>query len=136
MSESKSITAISNQLSSIITQGTIDKISNMLKNANSEMDAVLCSELLIQTRNMLEDLKRRKLIRGSIEANLIIEEIKIRLIEMDRLIEKTRKNRPMPNLSDEDRRVCEEIKNLCKGLFGNVKLTNVVPMLMEANKIE
>lgn len=137
MPDSTMVTQFSDQVTSLITKRAIIRAKNMIQKYNGKTDAILLSEGLKQTREMLLVMVDAELVPGTLEADLIIDAFKIRWLDMDRILLKTRGKRPIPVWTEKDKRIYFEIKAIVRELFGDaLPVGNVVPMLLEANHHE
>jgi hypothetical protein len=128
---------IGDQLFGVITHDVIAKAKKIIQEQNNEMDAILFSELLIQTCDMLHYIKNKNLIPKTVEAELVAEEFKIRWLRMNKIVMKARGKRDSPRWTDEDIRITKEIDQLFRQLYGkSISSNGVVMFLLEAKRNE
>jgi len=134
VAESTVISQLGDQVTGLITKRAIIRVKNMIEKYNGRTDALLLSEGLIQTRKMLLIMKDSDLVWGTVEADLILEEFRIRWLEMDAILKKTRGKRPVPVWTEDDKQQYREIVSLSRAVFKDVlPMRNVVSLLLEAN---
>ena len=135
--QKNALTTLNDQVTSLITKNVIKKAKNIIQTYNSQTDAKLFEEQLIQICNMLKKIKSMNLNPTSIEFDLIVNEFKRHWLKMDSIVIKARQQRPQPVLTETDLIRIKTIKRGLTEIFGSdreLPVNDVVTFLVEATK--
>ena len=125
------------QLGSVINSEITDKVKKYVNNYLRETDAVLFSELLEQTNEMLMHIKEIKPNRDSVEYDLIMDEFKLRWKDMNNIVLEARNSRPAPAISDSDMKMMNKIISLSRELMGkDLPGDGLIHLLLEVKNHE
>lgn len=141
---SKEIIPISNNLPESIKKKAEDLLSELaLKRATeyirryeTETNAMLFSQGLIAIRDMVSYVDKYHSEISYQKLELIINELKFRVKEVDKIICKIRGKRSMTSLSDDDKKTVLEIEKALKVILNtknNISLKNIVPFMIESS---
>lgn len=131
-SSSKSLIKQANEL---ITIATIDRIRKRVNCFNSRTDVINFETALYSIRSML-DIIITENINDDELMRLCLTEFQMRVEEIDKILRKSRKERPKPRLTNRDKELLSEILDLCEQIYGksiNGQMgSEIFPYLLEA----
>lgn len=127
---------LKNKIYSVFSETAIKKAADYIREYETETDALIFSQGLTTIKNMILHVDRLSLDTNSYQFHLVLNELKLRIKEVNTIVAKMRGKRSVPHLSSSDRKTVLEIEQALRSVFGignGISFSNVVPLLLEAS---
>lgn len=131
----KSLATIKQQMLGLFSDAVIQKAKVIVEKYNSETEAILLSEGLMQIRKMLQTMIDNGIDYHDPCFNLIVDEWKRRVVSIEKIINKSKGSGLRKAPSYEDKRNAREIYQLMGQIVGKkeaMPFQTIIPLLQEA----